>query len=186
VDFGGLFFLALVWAIVKLVSKSREASAPTPRSDGSRPGLGPLQDPPQEEGRALRMLLQELERAAERSSGRTGRRPPRPPARIEEVDRRRTLEVAPRAESLEAAPSRVERVDVDQDEEAEQVIARRAAATAARSAARTPARRGARLDPRLQQQPADRTATRPLTPQQLRDAVVWREILGPPVSERDR
>ena len=32
--------------------------------------------------------------------------------------------------------------------------------------------------------PADKTATRGYTLQQLRKAVVWREILGPPVSMR--
>jgi hypothetical protein len=76
-------------------------------------------------------------------------------------------------------------VTVDQDEDAEQVIARRAAATAARGAGRSQAGRP-RVDSPVRQQPADRTATRPLTPQQLRNAVIWREILGPPVSERDR
>jgi hypothetical protein len=185
VDFGGLFFLALIWVLFKLVAKSREA-APTRRPPESRPGLGPLQDPPQEEGRALRMLLQELERAAQRSSGRGGRPTAGTLPRVEQGERRQSLEVEPRVESLEAAPHRAERVAVDQDDAAEQVIARRAAATTARSAVRTPARGSPQLDPRLQQQAADRTATRALTPQQLRDAVIWREILGPPVSERDR
>jgi len=183
VDFGGLFVLALIWAFFKLVSKSREGQGAPPRPQGSRPGLGPLQDPPQEEGRALRMLLQELERATQRPAGPAGP----PPARrlpSPEVEERTTLEVAPRVESLEGTPLRRERVEVDQDEEAEQVIARRAAAAAARTAARTPADRG-RPEQRIRQEPADRTATRPLTPRQLRDAMIWREILGPPVAERD-
>jgi hypothetical protein len=175
VDFGGLFVLALIWAFFKLVSKSREESGASPRAQG-RPGLGPLQDPPQEEGRALRMLLKELERAAQRQGGSTRPPPARrlaPPQELEE------------AESLESTPIRGGRTTVDQDEQAEQVIARRAAAAAARDAGRTQADHQ-RFDQRIRQQPADRTATRPLTPQQLRDAVVWREILGPPVSERDR
>ena len=61
-DFGGLFFLALVWAFFKLVSRSREdsaASQPTRRPTPS--GLGRIENPPREEGRALRMLLRELE-----------------------------------------------------------------------------------------------------------------------------
>jgi hypothetical protein len=182
-DFGGLFVLALIWAFFKLVAKSREESARPPRPT-PRPGLGPLQDPPQEEGKALRMLLRELERAAQRPAGSAGRTVPRrPPA--EDVEGRGSLEVDPRVESLEGPPLRTQRVTVDQDEAAEQVIARRAAATAARTVGRAPGGQG-RVDPRLRQEPADRTATRPLTPQQLRDAMIWREILGPPVAERDR
>ena len=161
-DFGGLFVLALVWAFFKLVSRSRDD--PASRRPPERPGLGPLRDPPQEEGRALRMLLKELER-------QVGQRAP-PAAR-------------PRATSLEGPSLEGDRVAVDQDDEAEQVIARRAAATATRAAARSQTA-PRNPDPRIRQQPADRTATRPLTPQQLRDAVVWREILGPPVAERDR
>ena len=41
------------------------------------------------------------------------------------------------------------------------------------------------FDTRIRQEPADHTAVRRYTPAQLRDAIVWREILGPPVSERD-
>jgi hypothetical protein len=162
VDFGGLFVLALVWAFFKLVSRSRDESA-SPRPP-ERPGLGPLRDPPQEEGRALRMLLKELER-------QVGQRAP--PA------------AAARAATLEGPTLEGDRVEVDQDDQAEQVIARRAAATAARATERGQAVRQ-NADPRIRQQPADRTSARSLTPQQLRDAVVWREILGPPIAERDR
>jgi hypothetical protein len=184
VDFAGLFLLALIWAFFKLVSKSREGSAPPTRPQ-SRPGLGPLHDPPQEEGRALRMLLKELERAAQRQSGPAARPAARRLPSAEAVEEGTSLEVTPQVESLEVAPLRRDRVTVDQDEEAEQVIARRSAATAARAGGRTEADRR-QLDQRIRQEPADRTALRGLTPQQLRDAVVWREILGPPVAERDR
>ncbi len=193
-DFGGLFFLALIWAFFKLVSRSREESAPRQPTPRPMPtGLGPMQDPPQEEGRALRMLLRELEGALNKgAAGSTGvgRGPVgRPAARrlpsAEEVEDREVLEVAPQVESLEREPRRVERATVDQDDEALQVIARRAASTAARASGRTPADHQ-KLDQRIRRQPADHTATRALTPQQLRDAMIWREILGPPVSERDR
>ncbi len=40
------------------------------------------------------------------------------------------------------------------------------------------------FDERIRQEPADKTATKGYTARQLRDAVVWREILGPPVSLR--
>jgi hypothetical protein len=93
--------------------------------------------------------------------------------------------VSPRVESLEKEPRRPTRSRVDQDDEIEQVIARRTSAAAARGGSHTRADHQA-FDQRIRQEPADHTATRPLTPQQLRDAVIWREVLGPPVSERDR
>ncbi|MBA3344021.1 MAG: hypothetical protein H0T44_01770, partial [Gemmatimonadales bacterium] len=40
------------------------------------------------------------------------------------------------------------------------------------------------FDSRIRQEPADHTAVRRYSAQQMRDAFVWREILGPPVSER--
>jgi hypothetical protein len=72
---------------------------------------------------------------------------------------------------------------VDQDEESERVAARRIAAAEANSSSRTRADHRA-FDARIRQEPADKTATRAYTARQLRDAVVWREILGPPVSLR--
>jgi hypothetical protein len=100
------------------------------------------------------------------------------------VEDRKVLEVSPEVESLERDPNRAARADVDQDDQAEQVIARRAASAASRAGGRTPADHQ-QFDQRIRQEPADRTATRTLTPQQLRSAVIWREILGPPVSQRE-
>jgi hypothetical protein len=183
VDFGGLLVLALIWAFFKLISKSREESAGLPPR---RPPPGPPGgDPTQREGHALERLLRELERTMNQAAGPAGRPASRrlPPA--EEIEERETLEVTPQVESLEREPPRRERVTVDQDEEAEQVIARRAAQAAARSSGHTRADHQ-KFDQRIRQVPADHTATRPLTPQQLRDAIIWREILSPPVSERER
>jgi hypothetical protein len=192
-DFGGLFILALIWAFFKLVSRSREDSGTgQPMRRPTQGGLGRIEDPPREEGRALRMLLRELEGALNQGAGgptSVGRGPVgRPAARrlpsAEEVEDREVLEVAPEVESLERDPGRAERAAVDQDDQAEQVIARRAASAASRAGGRTPADHQ-RFDQRIRQEPADHTATRALTQQQLRDAVVWREILGPPVSLRE-
>ena len=41
-----------------------------------------------------------------------------------------------------------------------------------------------RVRQQIRKEPADQTAPRGYTAKELRDAVVWREILGPPVSER--
>jgi hypothetical protein len=73
---------------------------------------------------------------------------------------------------------------VDQDEGAAEIELRRIQAAAARDHARTRADHVA-FDQRIRQEPAEHTATRSYTAQQLRDAVIWREILGRPVSERD-
>jgi hypothetical protein len=189
VDFGGLVLLALLWIFLKMVTRGREENANAPRRPVPRPPGGPSAGPDatQREGSQLERLLRQLERAMEQGgAGPMGRRPAPgqlPPA--EEVEERETLEVSPPVESLETEVRRPGRAAVDQDEEAERVIARRAAAAAARSGRITRADREA-FDRRIRQEPADHTAVRALTPQQLRDAVVWREILGPPVSERER
>ena len=113
-----------------------------------------------------------------------GRAPDRrlPPA--EEVEERESLEVAPEVQSLERDPTRQARVEVDQDDEAERIVARRMAAAEAQGEPLTKADHRA-FDERIRQEAADKTATKGYTARQLRDAVVWREILGPPVSLRE-
>jgi hypothetical protein len=73
---------------------------------------------------------------------------------------------------------------VDQDDEAERVVARRLKAADARLAPRTRADHTA-FDARIRPEPADHTAVAPSRAERLRHAVVWREILGPPVSLRE-
>lgn len=86
--------------------------------------------------------------------------------------------------SLETEVVRPARVKYDQDSGAEELVRRRIAAADARSRALTKADHTS-FDARIRQEPADHTAVGRYTPAQLRDAIVWREILGPPVSERD-
>jgi hypothetical protein len=89
----------------------------------------------------------------------------------------------PEVRSLEVIPDRAKRALVDQDDQAERVIAQRLRSAEAVSAPRTADDHRA-FDKRIRQEPADHTATRAYSLRQLRDAVVWREILGPPVSLR--
>ena len=133
-------------------------------------------DATQREGLRLEDLLRDLGRTLDQASGPAGRAPDRRLPAAQEVEERE-------AQSLEIDPRRRERAVVDQDDTAEQVIARRLAAAEANAAPRTRADQVA-LDSRIRQEPADKTATRGYTLQQLREAVVWREILGPPVSMR--
>ena len=78
---------------------------------------------------------------------------------------------------------RPQRVEVDKDDEAEAVIARRRAAAEANARPLGRAEHTA-FDARIRQEPADATATRATSIRRLRQAIVWREILGPPVSLR--
>lgn len=200
-DAGPLLLLGLAWLVLNAIRKSGQtppvkrppppgpppgrASAPSQRA---QPAARPVpraaaSDPSQREGQQLETLLRELERTLGRGAGPLGRRPDRPLPDEEEVEDRETLESVPRVESLETEPERAERETVDYDEEAEQIIARRRALADARSGPQTRVDHEA-FDQRIRREPADKTATRAADPRRLREAVVWREILSPPVSLR--
>jgi hypothetical protein len=208
VDLGPLLAIGFAWLLVNAIRKAgskppgstrrppRTAQPPpatagrTPYGTTTRVPAGPRAAPPstgmdatQREGLRLEALLRDLGRTLDQASGPVGRAPDRrlPPAG--EVEERESLEVAPEVQSLEIDPRRGERAVVDQDDQAEQVIARRLAAAEANAAPRTRAGHLS-FDARIRQEPADKTATRAYSARQLRDAVVWREILGPPVSLR--
>jgi hypothetical protein len=185
VDFGGLLLLGLVWFIFNLLSKKREPGSaphpgrprPTPRTVTPQPGS----DPTQREGSRLELLLKQMERALTDASGPGGRPATTSLPQAGEVEERESLEVAPEVESLEGEVRRPARAVVDRDDEVEAVEARRIAAAAERGGSQTSADH-ASFDRQIRAQPADHTAVRGYTAKQLRDAVVWREILGPPKS----
>jgi hypothetical protein len=102
----------------------------------------------------------------------------------EDVEERTSLEEEENVVSLETEVTRPARPRYDHDDAAEEVARRRIAAAEARSGELTKAEH-LRFDQRIRQEPAEHTAVRRYTPAQLRDAIVWREILGPPVSERE-
>ena len=196
-DFGGLLVLGIVWLLFNLIGqgkgRSRSAQRPTPQ-----PRPAGTSDPTQQEGSRLERVLRELERSleqvAEKQSGSGSRLPapqhpspsrlPVPPvAEEEDVEERDSLEEPERVVSLETGVSRRERAEYDQDSEAEAIVQRRIEAASARDRALGKSDHKA-FDAKVRQEVADHTAVRRYTPAQLRDAVVWREILGPPVSER--
>jgi hypothetical protein len=186
VDIAPALVLGFAWLVINAIRKagSKPPGTGTPPRARSRP-LPPVTgaDATQREGSQLEALLRELGRTLEQGSGPVGRAPDRrlPPA--EEVEERESLEVAPEVQSLERDPKRQARVEVDQDDEAERIVARRMAAAEAQGKPLTKADHRA-FDERIRQEAADKTATKGYTARQLRDAVVWREILGPPVSLR--
>jgi hypothetical protein len=201
VDFGGLLVLGIVWLLFNLISQSKGRTRPSP--PGSPPGPTPqarpagAADPTQQEGSRLERMLRELERSLEEVAERqtddrprlpaaqrpTGATPPVPPPAEEEVEERDSLEEPERIMNLEVDVQRRERAEYDQDAQAEAIVQRRIEAARARDRALGKADHKA-FDAKIRQEPADHTAVRRYTPAQLRDAVVWREILGPPVSER--
>jgi hypothetical protein len=197
VDFGGLLVLGVVWLLFNLISQGKGRARTTPRPPRQPGPTGPG-DPSQQEGSRLERLLREMERSlqevADQQSGGKVRLPapqrptiPRLPpitaAEEEAVEERESLEEPERVVSLEVDPSRGERAVYDQDTEAEAIVQRRIDAARARDRALAKADHTA-FDAKIRQEPADHTAVRRYTPAQLRDAVVWREILGPPVSEQ--
>lgn len=181
-DPGALVLLGLGWLVVNAIRKSAGTPPATGRVPPRPPPPASGPDATQLEGQRLDELLRNLGRTLERA-GPAGRPPDHrlPPAR--EVENRQSLETTPQVRSLETEPRRPQRTPVDQDDDAEQLVARRIAAAEARATPLTAADHR-RFEERIRQEPADKTATRALTAAQLRHAVVWREILGPPVSLR--
>lgn len=177
-----LLFFGFLWFIFSRVRKGMQQGArPAPPRTLPPGGGGDLT---QREGSKLEALFRELERALNEQAGPLGRPAGTrlPPA--EEVEELETLEAEPEVVSLEQEVRRAPRARVVRDEQAEGVEQARVAAAEIRSGPLTRADHAA-FDARVRAQPADATAVRRPTAEQLRHAVVWREILGPPVSVRD-
>jgi hypothetical protein len=190
VDSKALIIAAVVWVLFNLLTRKKSPPVPPKGQQPVRPGPArpvarPVRlDPTQREGSQLEQLLRQLGRTLDQAGGPLGRAPDRPIPPAEEQEEGESLEVAPVARSLETDATRSTRVTVDQDDQAERVVARRIAEAEGRGRALTKADHLA-FDQRIRQEPADKTATGPYSVRRLREAVVWREILGPPVSLRD-
>ena len=195
-EVGPAIVFGLMWLVFSALRKA--GSTPSNRNSPRRPPGGPptsgappralppatRADPTQREALRLEDLLRELGRTLDQGSGPLGRPADRslPPA--EEVEERESLEVSPEVRSLESVARRPERAVVDLDDEAERVAARRIAETEAKSAGLTKADHQA-FDARIRQETPDGTTAGGYSTRQLREAIIWREILGPPVSLRD-
>jgi hypothetical protein len=205
-DLGPVVLLGLMWVVVNALRKAASGSSDKPRIPPGRPrpqpprpprpaGVRPDQtrvrtlpattglDATQREGMRLEALLRDLGRTLDQSAGPSGRAPDRPLPSADEVEERGSLEGIPTVRSLESTPARRAQAVVNRDDEAERVVAGRIAAAEANAAPLTAAEFKA-FETRVRQEPADKTATRAYTVARLRQAVVWREILGPPVALR--
>ena len=195
-EFSFVIIVAVAWMVLNAV---REATKKMP--GGQRPGSsgGPLSPRPGAgrtrfelpEGFAdaspgLRDLLDAIENAKARAErGPIAGQVPRPaaprrlPAPEAEVVREEVFE--------DARPVRRQRQRVDLDESSAEVARQRREAVARREAGRSDADHTA-FDARIRQQPADATRVAVPAPESrpdLRQALIWREILSPPKSLRD-
>nr|MBA3343913.1 hypothetical protein [Gemmatimonadales bacterium] len=193
-EFDWLLVLGFLWFMFNLLGRKRDAP-PRPDSRPPEPGRPPAPivfrpagtvasgDATQREGSRLEQFLRQMEQAANQPAGPLGRPAGAPLPGAEEVEQRESLEEDPAVVSLETEVLRPARRLVDHDDEAAAVAARRLASARKRDGELTRADHHL-FDSRIRQEPADHTAVRRYSAQQMRDAFVWREILGPPVSER--
>jgi hypothetical protein len=188
-DFDGWVYIAAgVWFLLSMLNKVRggrqnDGPPQEPLTRPRQPSVrDSLSDATQREGSRLEQVLRHLERSLE-EAGSTSRPVRLPPPEAEEFEDRESLETEPEVVSLEREVRRASRKEFTQDEDAEALVARRITAASVRDSARTKVDH-AKFDSQIRQEPADHTATRGYTAQELRRAMVWREILGPPVSER--
>ena len=140
---------------------------------------------------ALEDLKRELERVmgvhVEEEHGPVGRRSTvriEPDEEMEEVE---SLEEEPIVTSLETEGERPGREDIDQESHLEELRRQRLAVAEAHSRPITRADHQ-RFDARIRQAvPAEAKPVAPRKqPQSLRQAFIWSEVLGKPVSERER
>jgi hypothetical protein len=193
VDPGFAIGLGVLWVLFNLFARKGKQSDQKDRSTGPRPQVrrpvtlppSTASDPTQREGVRLQDLLRELGRTLdEAASQRSGQTKAGRPPTAKRVSERKSLDATSEAKSLEEDVQRPERAVVDADDEAEAIAARRIAAAEANSRPLGAAGHMA-FDARVRQEPADATATKGYSMRRVRDAVVWREILGPPVSLRE-
>ena len=210
-EVGPLVVVGLMWVVLNALRKGGRptgTSGKPPSPSGSRlppvtrpsdtpsrsPSAGSPLDATQREGSQLEQLLRELGRTLDQA-GQPGKRPTirtLPPSRTSTPARLPTpakpakkgeAPAGAEGQSLELDPARGERAVEDLDDEAERVVQQRMAAAEANLRPLSDADHRV-FDERIRQEPTDKTAVRGYTSKQLRDAVVWREILGPPVSLR--
>jgi len=178
-DINGFLVIGALWFVLTLITKAKGSIRSRQPGPPSYPRPTPLpsrQDPTQQEGVRLQMVLGELRRALE-VAAQTGSPSGDTMARPRQAGE--SLELS-EVQSLEGEG---EREPVDLDDEAAGIEARRIQAAADRNAGRKPEAK--QPAPLVRQEPADHTSAPRYSARQLREAVVWREILDPPLALRN-
>lgn len=222
-SFEGLIVLAVIYAVLNLISKAgkKAQSSTTP----TLPAPPEAATPTQAEAASLESILKQIEavkrqKAQGAGAGRpsiasrpapqfkTRPAPPRlgevaqdargPLGRVsrttlesaEDVEDRTSLEEEGRQEeerrlqNVEVFTPRAERVIQNRDEEAEAIVQRRIKQAEARNRPHADADHQS-FDKSIRQATEPVAVRQRLTPQGLREALVWREILGPPKSMQE-
>jgi|1185.fasta_scaffold61101_2 hypothetical protein len=181
-EFNGFLVIGALWFVLTLITRAKgkvsRSRQPGPPSYSRPTALPSRPDPTQQEGLRLQMVLGDLRRALE-EAGQAASSSEEPIARSRQSQRSDSLEMDSEVRSMERER---EREPVDLDDEAAGIEAGRIQAAAARNAGR---KSEAKQPTAPVQQPADHTSASGYSARQLRDAVVWREILGPPLGLRD-
>jgi hypothetical protein len=180
-DINGFIVIGALWFVLTLITRAK-GKLPRPGQPGTpdypRPTPLPSRpDPTQQEGIRLQRVLGDLRRALEEAA-QTASPSDAPVAGGEPRNRIESLERGREIRSLER-----EREAVDFDDEAAGVEAQRIQAAAERNEGRKPGAKQPTAT--VRQEPADNTRTPGYSAKQLRDAVVWREILDPPLALRN-
>lgn len=201
-DPGFAIGIGVLWVVLNLLGRKKRLPdmQQRPRSTQPPSTLPPStgRDATQLEGMRLQDLMRELGKTLQDAAGSppppslprklpTAKRPPIPtrrPSPLVVSGEGGSLETDSEVQSLEGDVRRPQRAEVDSDDEAEAIAARRIAAAEANRRPLGAADHKA-FDARIRKEPADATATRVSSMRRLREAVIWREILGPPVSLRD-
>jgi hypothetical protein len=209
-EVGPLVVMGLMWVVINALRKGGSrptggsAKPPSIPPAGSRlpastrPGAAPTRlpgqasspDATQREGSQLEQLLRELGRTLDQAGQQGKKRTVRtlPPTRAQlpgqPAKRAEPLVPASEGQSLELDASEHDRAVEDLDDEAERVVEQRRAAAEANLRPLSEADHRV-FDERIREEPAAKTATRAYTLKQLREAIIWREVLGPPVSLRE-
>ena len=203
----GVIIFAVVYAIVAILGKIKQAQqkgadrAPTPEP---RPRLQPRPAPQraprphqpasprspgntQAEATRLEELLRVLGEAAgvPTTEGTIGRPARVPLPAAEEVEELESLEVEEQILNLETVVRRPARREVDHDDEAEALIQARIRSAQARDRTLNRADHQA-FDKKIRKVEPDNTRVAKAPRPSMRQAMVWREILGPPLGLRDR
>ena len=201
----GVIIFAVVYAIVTIMAKVKQAGQKQQQEHQQEQQQARQQkrlnqqrqqrpEPPgprptgntQAEAVKLQDLLRVLAETAgvPTPQGPMGRRSSAPLPVPEEVEERESLEVEEEIRNLETGVQRTSRKEVDFDDEAEAIVQRRIRSAAERDRPLAKVDHRA-FDSRIR---AVADVTRVARPKldAIRKAIVWREILGPPVSEQDR
>ena len=185
-EFGFVFVVAIAWAVINALreaAKKLPGERPAPRAGGPlAPGRERIELPGSfaDTSSGLRDLVEAIEQARVKANTKTSAPPARrrAPDAVPEVVRSEVFE--------DAAPVRRQRQELDLDSASVEAARRRRESAARRDAPRTAADHD-RFDARIRKEAADATAvTQPAAARpDLRQALIWREILSQPKSLRD-